>query len=249
MTRPRPGSRRTPLRRPPSARSACAIAGLACLAAMLTLLAGCENRRPGPFERIIEVSRSALGGAPAPPARAPAAAAIAPLGDAAVAVSFQGGPRAVVPAYADNGGYVDYRDSAGQGIVMLGNAVVRTLAFGDDLEGVRFDPADPVAHPRAPDQWPDALWREYRFRVRDGAPYSVVLRCTYLRVGRERITIFERVHDVVRMVETCANARREVVNTYWVEEGTGFAWKSEQWVGPARPPITIEVVRPNTPSG
>lgn len=210
----------------------------------VALAAGCTNRGTSFAEQLGGLARQAFGGGEAEPPRQLTRAELDRIPYATIAVSFEGGPRGYLVPLADNGGYLDYRDAGGRGVVMLGNAVVRTLGLGSDLDAVRYDAADPIAHPRPVAEWRGGVWREYQFRLRDGPPYSVVLYCRWQRAARETIEIVELAFDLVRVVETCANNRREVVNTYWVEEETGFAWKSEQWVGPDQPPMTVEVIRP-----
>ncbi len=127
---------------------------------------------------------------------------------------------------------------------MLGGAVTGTQAFGKDLEGVLHDPRDPVAHPMPLAEWPGRVDRQYQFTVRDTGAYAVTLACVYDRVAAETIEIVEIGFDLVRISETCTNARRQVVNTYWVEADTGSIWKSEQWLGPDLGQVTIEIIRP-----
>ncbi|WP_171132776.1 YjbF family lipoprotein [Ruegeria sp. HKCCA6707] len=45
----------------------------------------------------------------------------------------------------------------------------------------------------------------------------------------ERITIFDRTHDTVRIEETCITPGLTVTNLYWLGPD-GFIWKSRQWV-------------------
>ncbi len=216
----------------------------AVLAFGLALLAGCASNGANVFQQIGGLAREMMQGRTGTPPRELTRAELDRIPYATIAISFAGGPRTYLVPLADNGGYLDYVDSAGRGVVMFGNAVARTLALGADLEGVRYDPRDPVAHPRPPAQWPARIWRSYQFRLRDGAGYAITMLCTHRKATRERIVIAEITFELARMVETCANARRQVTNTYWVEEDTGFAWKSEQWIGPDLAPITVEVMRP-----
>ena len=163
---------------------------------------------------------------------------------ATIALSFDGGPRTFLVPLADNGGYLNYLDASRRGLVMLGGAVTATKALGQDLKAVRHHRGDPIARPTPLADWPLHLYRDYQFRQRDGAAYSITLSCVFERVARERVEIVEIGFDVVRVSETCTNAARSVTNTYWVEAETGFIWKSDQWLGPHLGQATVEIIRP-----
>jgi hypothetical protein len=163
---------------------------------------------------------------------------------ATIALTFGDGPRTFLVPLADNGGYLNYLDSGGHGLVMLGGAVAGTQALGQDLEAVRHQPDDPVAHPTPVAGWPGRVWRDYQFAQRSGTEYSITLACVFERLVRETIDIVEIDFDVVRISEVCTNAKRQVINTYWVEAETGFIWKSTQWIGPHLEPATVEIIRP-----
>jgi len=163
---------------------------------------------------------------------------------ATIALTFGDGPRTFLVPLADNGGYLNYLDSGGHGLVMLGGAVTGTQALGQDLEAVRHQPDDPVAYPTPVADWPRQVYRDYQFAQRSGAEYSITLACVFERLVRETIDIVEIDFDVVRISEVCTNSRRQVTNTYWVEAETGFIWKSEQWLGPHLEQATVEIIRP-----
>ena len=178
-----------------------------------------------------------------PPRRELTRAELDQIPYATIAVTF-GDARTYLVPLADNGGYLNYLDSAGRGIVMLGGAVTGTQALGNDLQAVRFHRDDPIPKPTPVSQWPRQYHRDYQFRVREGADYNVTLNCELEPLARETIGIVEIDFDVMRVSEICTNARRQVVNTYWVEEDTGFIWKSVQWLGPELGQATIEIIRP-----
>jgi hypothetical protein len=163
---------------------------------------------------------------------------------ATIALSLGDGPRTFLVPLADNGGYLNYLDSGGHGLVMLKGAVTGTQALGKDLEAVRYHPDDPIANPTPVADWPGEVYRDYQFAQRSGAEYSITLACVFERLARETIEIVEIDFDVVRISEVCTNARRQITNTYWVEAETGFIWKSRQWLGPHLEQATIEIIRP-----
>ena len=163
---------------------------------------------------------------------------------ATIALRLGDGPRTFLVPLADNGGYLNYLGAGGRGLVMLEGAVAGTQSLGQDLQAGRYQPNDPVAHPTPVAGWPGRVWRDYQFAQRSGAEYSITLACVFERLVRETIEIVEIDFEVVRISEVCTNARRQVINTYWVEAETGFIWKSTQWLGPHLEPVTIEIIRP-----
>ena len=222
---------------------------------LLALLAACSNDGRSTGEQVGGFLLDEVGGLggladaapPSQPARELSRADLDQIPFATIALSVEDSPRAFVVPLADNGGYLTYMDATRRGIVVQGGAIVGTLGLGIDLNGVLNGAEDPIAHPLPLAQWPGQIDRNYQYQLRDGEAYSITLTCVFERVARERIEIVERSYDVVRIAETCTNRARRVVNLYWVEDSTGFIWKSQQWVSPQQPLLTVEVIRPYTP--
>ncbi|HSF96881.1 MAG TPA: YjbF family lipoprotein [Thermohalobaculum sp.] len=208
-------------------------------------LAACTSGRENTFARLGGLAKLSLTGPEeAPPAPELTRAQLDQIPFATIALSFDGGPRSYLVPLADNGGYLTYLDSNARGLVMLGGAVTATKGLGNDLRAIRHHPDDPVAYPGPLADWPDWLYRDYQYTQRDGEEFSITMACVFERLARETIEIAEIEFDVVRVGETCTNAVRQVTNTYWVEEDTGFVWKSEQWLGPRLFQATVEIIRP-----
>jgi hypothetical protein len=218
-------------------------ARVALAVALGAAASGCSSGGPGTFERIGGLVKNAV--APPEPA-APRERTRAELNEipyATIGVSFGQGMAYLVPL-ANNGGYLDYRDAAGRSIRMHDGAVVATEGVGVDLEAVRFGTDDPIANQMPLAEWPERIFREYQYQWRHGPQYGITLACTYQQVASETIEIVELTFDVIRVVETCTNQARQVVNTYWVEADTGFIWRSDQWLGPAIGAVTVDIIRP-----
>ena len=212
----------------------------------LVLTAACSSGGDNQFQRLGDLTKAAVFGSGEPTTPQPelTRAELNQIPSATIALTVDEAPRAYLVPLADNGGYLNYLDAAGHGVIMFGGAVTGTQAFGKDLEAVRHDRRDPIAHPTPLADWPTQVYRDYQFMVRDGEDYSITLSCVFDRIVAETIEIVEIDFDLVRIAETCTNARRQVVNTYWVEEDTGFIWKSIQWLGPSLGQVTIEIIRP-----
>ena len=219
--------------------------GFGLALAIAGVLAGCSSSGDNTFRRLGGLVKASYFGGEEP--ERPPELTRAQLNEipfATIALRLGDGPRTFLVPLADNGGYLNYLGSGGRGLVMLGGAVTGTQALGQDLEAVGHQPDDPVAHPTPLAGWPGQVWRDYQFAQRSGAQYSITLVCVFERLVRETIDIVEINFEVVRISEVCTNARRQVVNTYWVEAETGFIWKSKQWLGPHLEQATIEIIRP-----
>lgn len=228
----------------PKARIGRTGAGAGLLALTLGLgLGACSTSGPTLLERIGGLAKSTLAGSEEEAGPQMTRAQLNQIPYAVIAISTEGRPRAFLVPLSDNDGYLNYRDAAGNAVVMFGGAVTGTESLGHDLEAVRLDPLDPVAHPTPLARWPERIQREYRYARRDLPSYGITLDCVFTRVARERIVIVEVSYDLVRVNETCTNAERQVSNTYWVQEATGFIWKSKQWIGPEIGYATIEIIR------
>jgi Group 4 capsule polysaccharide lipoprotein gfcB, YjbF len=216
------------------------------LAAGLALgLAGCSSTGDNSFQRMGALAKDSIMGSNEVVAQPELTRAqLNEIPSATIALSLGDGPRTFLVPLADNGGYLNYLDAGGRGIVMLGGAVTGTQSLGQDLEAVRQQQDDPIARPTPAAAWPDQVTRDYQFAQRSGVEYSITLSCVFEPLVNETIEIVEIEFDVVRISEICTNARRQIVNTYWVEPETGFIWKSQQWLGPYLEQATIEIIRP-----
>jgi hypothetical protein len=221
------------------------------LAACMALLAACSSSSGTVYERLGPlVSQQLFGGAISGEAEAPPEAfpltreAVNQIPYATILLRVGDSPGALVVPVADTGGFLFYQDPARRGIVMQGGLITATHGFGYNLDSVKHQRDDPVVVPTPLPQWPSEVVRSYAFTMRGQTDYEIAVVCTYQRGVREFVEIVELRFEVVRMVEICANQKRRFVNTYWAAPGSGFIWKSEQWVGPRLSPFGVEIVRP-----
>lgn len=214
---------------------------------LLGLLASCTSEGETDLVKIGRLAYNELAGVEKgeePPEKQPTRAELDRIPFATIAVSFEEGPRSYVVPVANHGGYLTFYDERRRALILYGGAIAGTQGQPYDLLGVRHSLDDPVAYPRPLAEWPGEIDREYQFLKKDQKRFSITLRCTYRRVVREMIEIVERRYEVVRIEETCTNARRQVTNTYWVAPETGRIWRSVQWAGPQLPNFVIEIIRP-----
>ena len=213
------------------------------LAALMALTA-CTDRGENDALRVSRLIVDQNFGDDAAPVPTPSRAQLDQIRSALLALQVGDGRPVFVVPIAKNGPYLTYLDPARRGLVLQDGAVSRTIAFGHDLKGLKTQRDDPIAHQTPLAEWPGVVERVYQYRVRDGAEFIIALTCQYRRDETELLEIYELVFETVPVTETCVNADRQVTNRYWVEEATGFIWRSEQWVGPKQPLLTIEIIRP-----
>lgn len=218
------------------------VATVACMLA----LSGCTSEKNSLFGRLTPIVKERIFGekVPAGPAREFTRAELNKIPYATISIARAGQPPGYVVAVADNGGYVVYEDPARRSVTMHGGLVTGTGGFQYDLKAVASQLDDPVVVPTPVPAWPGSIERSYRFALRGRDDYQVAVGCAYERGPREFIEVLELRFEVIRVVETCSNARRTFVNTYWADADNGFIWKSEQWIGPRVEPVTIEIIRP-----
>lgn len=129
-------------------------------------------------------------------------------------------------------------------IVTRHGRVVQTASLPDPIRQTRF----PVPDPIAPDT-PFPQTGETALRTVDrsqGDWYGLPVECRYELGGRERIDLQGAVHDTRHVIEQC---RADLVgwrftNEFWIDEDTGFVWKSIQHLSPDYRPIELWMVRP-----
>lgn len=226
-------------------RIACAVLGLG-------LLGGCTSGGSSAAERLLPQAEKAIFGGPLLGEETPppepivlTRALLDQIPFATISVRAEESPPAYVAAVADNGGNIVYQDQARRSLVLRGGLLVATHGLGFNLSAVKHDPgADPIVEARPLAAWPDLITRNYQFWLPGTDDYQITVRCRYSPVSREKVEIVEITFDLMRVEETCSNGARRFTNLYWVDEATGFVWKSEQWVGPKLPPMTLEILRP-----
>jgi hypothetical protein len=217
---------------------------LACAAVLAIGLSACTNQGENFFQRIGDLTVTTITGPEEIQQPELTRAELNKIPYATISVSADGGPRAYLVPLANNAGYLDYRDAASNSVRILGGAVAAFETTGYDLDAVRYDPADPIAYPRPLALWSASVWRQYQLSARHHNAYVISLKCVFQIQERKAIEIVEINFDLTRITEVCTNARRQVTNTYWIDQDTGFIWKSEQWLGPKIGHVSIELIRP-----
>lgn len=170
-------------------------------------------------------------------------AQIAGVGASMVTGSIDGSPDAFFVAFAQNGPRVTYMTPSRQSLTFDGMALASTHGLGVDLAGYKSDrAADPLITRRPLREWPAQITRIYRYHDALGGMFSRTFECALRWIGPEKVEIFEYSYDLIQVEEICRSPQRSTINRYWVDEATGFVWKSRQYISPERGGLDIKVL-------
>jgi hypothetical protein len=187
------------------------------------LLAGCGDTPAG------DALRRIGGGAGAPP--------IAVQGPALV-VSGTRQPVVMRPLQ-QSGTRQLWRDDGNAALATEGARIVATAGFGQILSTTRFDGPDPLVDPRALLAAPGFARRSVDLqgadRDADSMRFGVALDCT-LRARPDAGWLL--------VEERCTGNALAFTNRFWAEPESGVIRRSDQWVGDALAPLTVEIVPP-----
>lgn len=165
------------------------------------------------------------------------------VGAAMITASIDGSPDAFFVALARNGPRVTYVTPTRQSITLDGMAMASTHGMGVDLAGYRSDrEADPLITQRPLRDWPARITRIYRYHDALGGMFTRSFDCDLRWLGTEPVEIYELDFELVQVEEVCRSPYRSMTNRYWVEEATGFVWKSRQFLSPERGSLDLKVL-------
>jgi hypothetical protein len=131
--------------------------------------------------------------------------------------------------------------------VTRGGRVLQTGGLPENLLGTRVKNADPVmtglhrlTGPTDFVRWIDTDF-ENRYQMKVTSRFELVRREKIEILGREHNTIFGREKNYAPDIGW------KFTNRYWVDEGTGFVWKSRQYIAKSFGPLEFEVLKPAKP--
>ncbi|GAB5448071.1 YjbF family lipoprotein [Gymnodinialimonas sp.] len=149
------------------------------------------------------------------------------------------GPGVTMVRMATNGPNETWQGDGGATVTLSREGVLRaTRGAGTDLYAADIaDTRAALVHGRS-----GVVSRLYVHVEGDLEQRQTTFRCEIAREGSERIAIFGQARTLTRVTETCyrdPTGEHGFENRYWVD-GSGFAWVSEQWAGPALGHFRVE---------
>jgi hypothetical protein len=147
------------------------------------------------------------------------------------------------PAFAvlhsAQGGRLIWLSSDRVAVVTEGGRVVALAGIEGALTDTRFRGGAP----------PKPLGLGQHLRLIDVAPvvWGLPVTCTGAALGLETITVLGEARATERVAESCAaEDGTRFTDRFWVGPEDGQIWRAQQWIGPGRPALTFDLVRPPT---
>lgn len=151
----------------------------------------------------------------------------------------------LMTAQARNGPYTTYLSKFTQSLTLQGTLVTASRGMGYDLLAVDARSSDPLVTPRPLEQWPARVQRVYRFPGNGPRGQSLLVTCGYRPGEAFSLEIVGVSYSGRQVDEVCVGESVSFVNDLFVEDGTGFVWRSFQWLGPQQGRIDVEVLAPD----
>jgi hypothetical protein len=130
-----------------------------------------------------------------------------------------------------------WRTANGIVVATDGARVVATSGLGEMLAATRFDGPDPLADPAELLERPAEARRSVDLMRADRAPegmrFGIPVECRMRALKTEDA-------GILLVEERCAAAGGRFTNRFWVEAEGGAVLRTEQWVGPGVPMLSVE---------
>jgi hypothetical protein len=146
---------------------------------------------------------------------------------------------AFVVLHSAQGGRLIWLSADRVAVVTEGGRVVALAGVEGALTDTRFRDGAP----------PKPLGLGRHLRLVDVAPavWGLPVSCTGMALGPETITVLGEARATERVTESCvAEDGTRFTDRFWIGPEDGQIWRAQQWIGPGRPAITFELVRPPT---
>lgn len=148
----------------------------------------------------------------------------------------------LMTAQARNGAYITYLSKFVQSLTLRGALVTASRGMGYDLLSVEARTSDPLVTPQPLEDWPSQVERIYRFPGTGPRGVAVRVTCRYRPEEQMSIDIVEVTYTGRQVEEICDGDGVSFVNDLFVEDETGFVWRSFQWLGPQQGRVDLEIL-------
>lgn len=137
-----------------------------------------------------------------------------------------------------------WTSSARRAILTMKGRIRQTAGFKWNLSSTRFVQEDPVGTTMLLNPVIDSFHRVCDFA--DIRKYQVSIVSKFEIQKAETITILEADLKTTCVAETChcESLDWDFTNYYWIDQESGFVWRSSQTVHPNEDPYVVEVLRP-----
>jgi hypothetical protein len=163
---------------------------------------------------------------------------------ASLGYAVDGGNQDLLVLATDSGGDLLWTSAAHIVIVTRNGRIVRTVGLGRDLSNVTSRDKSGIPPVAAAIRAPFSSTRLEDFP--DLGLYGVRVSCRTTLAGRQSVKILGQAIAALRVEESCnsQNPDWSFTDSFWVDNDSGFVWKSRQHVHPKGPLVEIEIFRP-----
>lgn len=157
------------------------------------------------------------------------------------------GPRGLLALGGYDGQNLQWFSKDGAVFVTRGGRVLQTAGLPENLRGTQWENTDPVQDGlqklTAPTDF--IRWIDSDFENR----YQMQIESRFELVRHEKIEILAREYVTIFATEICRapDIGWNFTNQYWIDEKTGFVWKSRQYIARSFGPLQFEVLKPPAP--
>jgi len=210
---------------------------VSCTLALAFLVAGCtegdiSNTDAGRIGELVFHELSNIGSSGGVPRERVAAIPYATLG-----VRLGSSDESMFVLSSKTGNDLHWLGGAELAITVRLGRIVQTVGFKHNLTGFQGSPAIAAE--------PAEGTVSYLYDFAERSRYGVAVACTRHRLGKERLVILGVPHDASHVAEDCAVPQLDwrFRNEFWID-GSGFVWRSQQYVDPDMDMFTLEILRP-----
>lgn len=155
---------------------------------------------------------------------------------------YKGGPEFILVLATDTNGQLLWTASTHVVLLTQDGRVVRTTGLPQNLGGLAPMRGPSLPAPATALEGPSLNYLAADFP--DTGRYSVPLTCRLSLAGRQTITVLGQSIATNRVDENCQSPGWNFRNSYWLDQGNKFVWRSVQNIHPGGDTLEIEIFRP-----
>jgi hypothetical protein len=216
--------------------------GIARLIAPAMLLAGCSSDGGGDYKQFLTLIRQGFSQSFSSNAITREQAAAIPY--ASMGYRINGSREALIVLATDTGGDLLWTSNSHIVLVTRDGRLTRSVGLAHDLGGQTAQEPGGIPSPAA------AMKRTLRYRRSEDFPdtglYNVALECSLTTAGPQTINILQHAIATIRIAERCSATTQgwSFTDSFWVDPGSGFVWRSQQHIHPKGDVLETEIFRP-----
>lgn len=154
------------------------------------------------------------------------------------------GPRGLLALGRYEGQNLHWYSRDGALFVTRNGRVLQTAGLPENLKGTQWEKEDPVGTGLQKLTGPTEFirWIDTDYENR----YQMKIISKFELIRREQITILDRSYNTIygREINRAPDIGWKFTNLYWIDENSGFVWKSRQHIARSFGALELEVLKP-----